>query len=460
MARYQRHYGVAAAFLMVATLATIIVSAPPPAEAADQDLPLIFPVVGEVRYSDTWGACRGSGCSRSHEGNDLMSPKMTPVVAVADGYIKMVNWSSNPNDMNPERCCTIALKHDDDWESWYIHLNNDTPGTDNGTQWGIADGIVPGVRVVAGQLIGWVGDSGNAENTGSHLHYEYHKPDGTPINPNPYLNAATVIATPLVPTWSVDFDSFGPLTPGPGGTLAIDTDNFIDWTITVREGSGSVAWTRNGEGSGFPWWNGASELGVHDVEVDFGAYGTMSSTVRVGNYAGRFVDDEGSYAEDQIEQMWALGITEGCSWNSYCPDDTLTRAQAVTLIARAVTDEDDYPSYQAYYADVPSGMWYTGPIEYLVEFGALTGGGSFDGQDPGTRAFLVQVVMDALGHDDYPDYQGYFTDIGPDHPQRGAIELAHEMGIAFGYPDGTFGPTRTLTREEAAAFLMRAFGAS
>lgn len=457
MARYQRQYGVVAAFLMAATLATTIASAPAPAEASDQDLPLIFPVVGEVRYSDTWGACRGSGCSRRHEGNDLMSAKMTPVVAVADGYIKMVNWSSNPNDMNPDRCCTIALKHDDGWESWYIHLNNDTPGTDDGTQWGIAEGIVPGVRVVAGQLIGWVGDSGNAEGTAPHLHYEYHQPDGTPINPNPYLNAATIITQPLVPTWGVDFEAFGPITSGAGGTLAIDTDKFIDWTITVNQPDGPAVWTRDGSGPGLPWWNGNTEPGVHDVEVDFGVYGTMSSTIRVGNYSGRFVDDEGSYAEVQIEQMWAMGLTVGCSWNSYCPDDTLTKAQAATLIARAVTDEGGYPSYQGYYEDVPSGMWYTGPIEYLVESGVLSGGGLFDGQSPGARGFLVQVLMDALGEDDYPSYQGYFTDIGPDHPNRGAIELAHELGIALGYPDGRFGPDETLTREEAAAFLMRAF---
>lgn len=457
MARYQRQYGVAAAFLMVATLASTIVSAPAPAEAADQDLPLIFPVVGEVRYSDTWGACRGTGCSRRHEGNDLMAAKMTPVVAVADGYIKMVNWSSNPNDMNPDRCCTIALKHDDGWESWYIHLNNDTPSTDSGTEWGIAEGIVPGVRVVAGQLIGWVGDSGNAEGTASHLHYEYHQPDGTPINPNPYLNAATRITQPLVPTWGVDFDGFDPLTH-PGGTLTIDTDKFIDWTITVSNGNGTPVWVRNGDGPGQPWWNGATDPGVHDVEVDFGVYGTMSSTVRVGNYSGRFVDDEGSYAEADIERMWSLGITMGCSWNSYCPDDTLTRAQAATLIARAVGDESDYPSYQGYFSDVPSGTWYTGPLEFLVEEGALEPGGAFMATDPGARAFVVAVLVDALGHNDYPSYQGYFSDIGPDHPLRGPLELAYELDIARGYPDGEFKPDRTLTREEAAAFLMRTFG--
>jgi peptidoglycan hydrolase-like protein with peptidoglycan-binding domain len=61
-------------------------------------------------------------------------------------------------------------------------LNNDTPGTDDGAAWGIADGIVPGVHVEAGQHIGWVGDSGNAENTGSHLHFELFDPAGVVVN--------------------------------------------------------------------------------------------------------------------------------------------------------------------------------------------------------------------------------------------------------------------------------------
>lgn len=85
--------------------------------------------------------------------------------------------------MNPDRCCTIALRHDDGWESWYIHLNNDTPGTDDGLAWGIADGITPGTRVEAGQLIGWVGDSGTAEHTGPHVHFELRTPESVIVNP-------------------------------------------------------------------------------------------------------------------------------------------------------------------------------------------------------------------------------------------------------------------------------------
>lgn len=143
------------------------------------DYPLTFPVDGDHYFSDWFWAARSGGI---HHAQDLMADKMTPVVAAADGTIRLVNWTAQSH-MNPDRCCTIALRHDDGWESWYIHLNNDTPGTDDGAAWGIADGITPGVRVKAGQLIGWVGDSGTAEHTAPHLHFELRDRSNTVVNP-------------------------------------------------------------------------------------------------------------------------------------------------------------------------------------------------------------------------------------------------------------------------------------
>ncbi len=157
----------------------------PPALAASHDegelvdYPLVFPVDGDHYFSDWFWAARSGGI---HHAQDLMADKMVPVVAAADGVVRLVNWTAQSH-MNPDRCCTVALRHSDGWESWYIHLNNDTPGTDDGKAWGIADGIAPGVRVSAGQLIGWVGDSQSAEYTAPHLHFELRDPQGVIVNP-------------------------------------------------------------------------------------------------------------------------------------------------------------------------------------------------------------------------------------------------------------------------------------
>ena len=184
--------------VLVAALALIVATAPAAVAATHVygemvDYPLVFPVVGDVTYADWFYAQRYNG---DHHAQDLMGPKMLPVVAVASGRIEYVNWSSNPNDLRPEKCCSLALRHDDGWQTYYIHLNNDSPGTDDGRGWGIAPGIRPGVHVQAGELIGWVGDSGNAEATSPHLHFELRDPAGVIVNPYQALRSAEGKGTP------------------------------------------------------------------------------------------------------------------------------------------------------------------------------------------------------------------------------------------------------------------------
>ena len=108
----------------------------------------------------------------------------TPVVAVAPG---VVGWMSHEQGYE---CCSLEIQHEDGWSSWYVHLNNDTPGTNDGAGWGFAPGMASGVRVEAGQLIGFVGNSGNAEITPPHLHFELHRPDGRAVNPYKHLRRA------------------------------------------------------------------------------------------------------------------------------------------------------------------------------------------------------------------------------------------------------------------------------
>ena len=164
-----------AALLAVGNAATVTA-----AELGDLvEYDLAFPVHGDHHFTDWFWSRRSGGI---HHAQDIMADKLTPVVAAADGTIRQVNWSSG-STVIADRCCSLVLAHDDGWQSRYIHLNNDTPGTDDGQGWGIADGIVPGVHVTAGTVIGWVGDSGNAETTSPHLHFELVDPAGVYVNP-------------------------------------------------------------------------------------------------------------------------------------------------------------------------------------------------------------------------------------------------------------------------------------
>ncbi|HUO46097.1 MAG TPA: M23 family metallopeptidase [Acidimicrobiia bacterium] len=151
---------------------------------ADEDLVLHFPHNPTVtHFSSSFGAPRSGG--RRHQGNDLMAPKGTPVFAATSGVVTIVADG-------PLSGRYLVVEHSSRWSTWYMHLNNDLPGTDNGrADWThtLAAGIELGASVEVGQPLAFVGDSGNAEGSGSHTHFELHR-DGRAINPFPYLVAA------------------------------------------------------------------------------------------------------------------------------------------------------------------------------------------------------------------------------------------------------------------------------
>lgn len=158
-------------------LAAFVLSIPAVA-AADEPIELTFPQeAGVTEFTSSWGAARSG---HRHQGNDLMAPKMTEVYAASDGVVLWVRDQGTAGRY-------VAIDHGDGWETWYMHLNDDTPGTDDGgapLDMGVA--VDPGDRVEAGDVIGWVGDSGNAEGSSSHTHFELHR-NGAPIDPYPYL---------------------------------------------------------------------------------------------------------------------------------------------------------------------------------------------------------------------------------------------------------------------------------
>lgn len=143
---------------------------------------ILFPHLDlETGFSNDWGDVRSQG--RRHKGTDLLAEKGSPVVAIADGVVYKIAVGK------PRAGIYLVIRHGDDWESWYMHLNNDTPGTDDGrggAENAFPEGIAEGAPVVAGQVIAFVGDSGNAEHTTAHTHFELHY-RGRPINPYHFL---------------------------------------------------------------------------------------------------------------------------------------------------------------------------------------------------------------------------------------------------------------------------------
>lgn len=153
-------------------------AATPPAEAtaASRELELLIPVSGVSadQLNDTFNDARGE--RRGHEAIDIMAPTGTPVLAVDDGVIVKL-FNSKPGGLT-------VYQFDDAAELAYYYAHLDR----------YADGLAEGQSVNRGDLIGYVGYTGNANPNGPHLHFaifvlgpEKNWWQGTPINPYPHL---------------------------------------------------------------------------------------------------------------------------------------------------------------------------------------------------------------------------------------------------------------------------------
>ncbi|MDJ0663505.1 MAG: M23 family metallopeptidase [Acidimicrobiia bacterium] len=356
------------AFALVAGLLASPGTTAPEAGADIYGASMYFPVVGENHYSDTFGAPRGSG--RSHHGVDIMADKMVPVVAVADGTVGWMHASQGGN------CCAMSLRHDDGWESWYIHLNNDTPGTDDGQGWGFAPGIESGAHVFAGQLIGWVGDSGNAEWVSPHLHFELHDPNGTVVNPTPHVNVAIVLEAPLDEPYQgyfrdddfsvhhVNIDKIAELGITKGCNPPVNDQFCPQRQITRGEMAAFLRRNLDLPGSDTNYFSDDGESifsGDIDALAEAGiAFGCTETEfcpnepllreelaelfVRAYGFENPegtdfFVDDDGNRFEESINAMAANRITLGCNPpdnTEYCPTRALSRAEMASFFARAL----------------------------------------------------------------------------------------------------------------------------
>jgi murein DD-endopeptidase MepM/ murein hydrolase activator NlpD len=134
----------------------------------------VFPVYGPVSFSDTFGAARSD--VGWHHGDDIFAPLGAPVMAVAGGTVFSVGW----NNIGGNR---LWLKDGQGNEFYYAHLSAFAPRAVNGA------------RVRAGDVLGFVGNTGDAVGTPYHLHFEIHPVsmlgmgyDGV-IDPTNYLEA-------------------------------------------------------------------------------------------------------------------------------------------------------------------------------------------------------------------------------------------------------------------------------
>jgi hypothetical protein len=179
----RRHRTTARGVLFLAATIGLAVGSAVAFAAASVPDHIVFPVVGKVAYIDDFGAPRPGG---PHQGNDIMAEKKSPAVAAEAGKVKYWTTSGSAG-------CMLYLYGESGTTYLYIHLNNDlTMRNDNRGKCvrGTAYAVKNGAKVSAGQQIGYVGDSGDANGGNSHLHFEVHPGGGKAVSPYPYLQKA------------------------------------------------------------------------------------------------------------------------------------------------------------------------------------------------------------------------------------------------------------------------------
>jgi Peptidase family M23 len=304
----------AGAVLIAALLGSLLALGAPGPVGAAVIKPIMFPVDGAVTYIRDFGAPRSG---HTHEGNDLIGKKMLPLLAAVDGVVFRLTFNNTSSGGN-----SVTIKAADGWTYHYLHVNNDTPGTDNGLatrDQAFPSTVVVGATVKKGQVIAYMGDSGNAESTSPHLHFEIRQPAlsgqyiGTPIDPYDSLQAA-IRGIPMQ-RWELRRTS----TAGP-------TEDFYSWGIQAGDRALLCDWDGDGLDESVIFRAGVWHLrdgvssGATISQISFGA---ATDTPLCGNIdadpadepllfaAGQWTTRAGFAATDTATATFRYGVSPG-----------------------------------------------------------------------------------------------------------------------------------------------------
>ena len=190
--------------------------------------------------------------------------------------------------------------------------------------------------------------------------------------------------------------------------------------------------------------DGTEEIVKNSVPTENGIQLTVdgSATVKIIDNSKGFIDIRDHWAEDAIDFVSARGLVNGMTDTIYAPNNSTTRAQLWTILAR----QND--------ADLSGGsIWYEKAQNWAKDKGVS------DGANPNAainRAQMVTMLWRAVGQPTAGSTAN-FTDVPADTYYAGAVSWAVENGITIGVGNGKFNPTGACTRAQIAAFLTRLY---
>jgi hypothetical protein len=191
---------------------------------------------------------------------------------------------------------------------------------------------------------------------------------------------------------------------------------------------------------------------------------TATVTLYDDDPATPFLDTANSSFLSYINALYGAGITTGCGGGNYCPTQAVNRAQMAAFVIRGVESDPvvGYCGSTPPFADVPVSNTFCGHIKRLKELAITTGCGSnnYCPNDNVPRDQMAAFIVRAVEGEPAATYCGSgsgFADVAQTNGFCRYIKRLAELNITTGCGGGNFCPAQTVTREQMAAFIARAF---
>jgi hypothetical protein len=307
--------------------------------------------------------------------------------------------------------------------------------------------------------------SGSAEIGEYVLQFEFQPKSIDPFEPNNRSFQATVAAFDTV--YAGVFDSYADIDYY---KIIVTERSLFQLSLTdVPESSDvSVSLQTNGLRAVADARNAGKSSIYMALPVDPGTYyirlGTSRAsqdkpyqlTVGANALVGGYADIRGHWAEAAIVMLTSRGIVEGDGTYWFKPDESVSRAEAIAMMARAFQYG---PANASPFSDVPQEHWAYGAVAQAVQAGIVQGypDGTFRPDQPLSRVEMAALMAHAFGIAGSTGGENPYTDIDADSWALPMLSQLTAEGWINGYDDQTFRPEATATRAEFAEMIKRIF---
>ena len=269
--------------------------------------------------------------------------------------------------------------------------------------------------------------------------------------------SATFAKNTVTYTITVDAGANGTITLGDGSAITdgqVTVNEGEDQTFTIKPNSGYRIKSVTVDGETVKLTEKdqyifANIQNNHTISATFERIPSSSGSSSGGSSGGSYVPADLNSAD---HVAYVGGYPDG----TVRPDNPVTRAETAAMLYRLLTAERQTAIHTTLhsFSDIPADAWYRQPVASMAKGSYISGypDGTFGGDRSITRAEFVTMLVRFIGQ---KEATCSFTDVPQSHWAYGTIATATKAGWVSGYTDGTFKPDQSITRAEAMTIINR-----